>query len=247
MNLYFYASKIITPLILPSNFFIFALIIFFYLAILKKKERFKKIFSVFFILFSLISLLPLGENLIYYALEKNYKNSKLPKNIDYIFVPSGSPERIVQAIKIKNHYLPTKVKIIYSSGNAALDKKNGQDLEASFVKTIIVNSKIDKQDIIFLPNARNTIENFKQLKNFLKLEKNKKILLVTSSSHMQRSLIIAKKYNIETRGFPSSFRSRSNSFSLVNFYQNINIQRNLYYFDIFFKEMLGIFIVTVIL
>jgi uncharacterized SAM-binding protein YcdF (DUF218 family) len=98
MNLYFYASKIITPLILPSNFFIFALIIFFYLGILKKKEKFKKIFSIFFVLFSLISLLPLGENLIYYVLEKSYKNNKLPKNIDYIFVPSGSPERIVQAI-----------------------------------------------------------------------------------------------------------------------------------------------------
>ena len=247
MNLYFYVSKIITPLILPSNFFIFALIIFFYLGILKKKEKFKKIFSIFFIIFSLISLLPLGENLIYYALEKNYKNSKLPKNIDYIFVPSGSPERIVQAIKIKNHYLPTKVKIVYSSGNAALDKKNGQDSEAPFVKTIIVNSKIDKQDIIFLPNARNTIENFKQLKRFLNRDKNKKILLVTSASHMKRSLIIAKKYNIETQGFPSSLKSRTNSFSLINFYQNINIQRNLYYFDIFFREMFGIFIVTVIL
>ena len=202
---------------------------------------------LFFVLFSLISLLPLGKNLIYYVLEKNYKNSKLPKNIDYIFVPSGSPERIVQAIKIKNHYVPAKIKIIYSSGNAALDKKKGKDSETPFVKTIIVNSKMDKQDIIFLPNARNTIENFKQLKSFLKGEKNKKILLVTSASHMKRSLMIAKKYNIETQGFPSSFKSRTNSFSLVNFYQNINIQRNLYYFDIFFKEMLGIFIVTVIL
>ena len=65
MNLYFYASKIITPLILPSNFFIFALIIFFYLGILRKKEKFKKIFSIFFVIFSLISLLPLGEELIY--------------------------------------------------------------------------------------------------------------------------------------------------------------------------------------
>ena len=247
MNLYFYASKIITPLILPSNFFIFALIVFFYLGIWKKKEKFKKIFSVFFVIFSLISLLPLGKNLIYYVLEKSYKNNKLPKNIDYIFVPSGSPERIVQAIKIKNHYVPAKIKIIYSSGNAALDKKKGKDSETPFVKTIIVNSKMDKQDIIFLPNARNTIENFKQLKSFLKGEKNKKILLVTSASHMKRSLMIAKKYNIETQGFPSSFKSRTNSFSLVNFYQNINIQGNLYYFDIFFKEMLGIFIVAVIL
>ena len=127
MNLYFYVSKIITPLILPSNFFIFSLIIFLYLGIWKKKEKFKKIFFTFFVVFSLISLLPIGENLIYHMLEKKYKNNQIPKNIDYIFVPSGSKERVVQAIKIKNYYLPMKVKIIYSSGNAALDKKNGSE------------------------------------------------------------------------------------------------------------------------
>jgi len=247
MNLYFYVSKIITPLILPSNFFIFALIIFLYLGIWKKKEKFKKIFFTFFVVFSLISLLPVGENLIYHILEKKYKNNQIPKNIDYIFVPSGSKERVVQAVKIKNYYSPMKVKIIYSSGSAALDKKNGGDYETPFVKTIIDNAKIDKQDIIFLPNARNTVENFKQLKSFLKAKKNKKILLVTSASHLKRSLIIAKKYNIKIQGFPSSFKSRNNPFSLINFYQNINVQRNLYYFDVFFKEMLGIFIVTAIL
>ena len=56
---------------------------------------------------------------------------------------------------------------------------------------------------------------------------------------------VAKKYNIEIQGFPSSFKSRNNPFSLINFYQNINVQRNLYYFDVFFKEMLGIFIVLI--
>ena len=247
MNLYFYASKILGPLIIPSNFLILGLVIFFYLGVWKNKDNFKKIFSIFFVIFSMISLLPIGNKLIYHVLEKNYKNNKLPKNIDYIFVPSGDIKRIVQAIKIKNHYLPDKVKILYSSGNVYLDPKNGEDSGAIFVQTIILNSNIDKEDIIFLPGARNTIENFKQLKRFLNRDKNKKILLVTSASHMKRSLMIAKKYNIETQGFPSSFKSRTNSFSLVNFYQNINIQRNLYYFDIFFKEMLGIFIVTVIL
>jgi uncharacterized SAM-binding protein YcdF (DUF218 family) len=246
MNLYFYASKIITPLILPSNFFIFALIIFFYLGILKKKERFKRIFSIFFILFSLISLLPLGENLIYYVLEKNYKNSKLPKNIDYIFVPAGNPKRIVRAIEIKSQYLPLKVKIIYSSGNPALDKKKGNDEESPFVQTILKNSIIDEKDIIFLPDARNTIENFKQLSRYLGKDRKKNILLVTSAFHMKRSLIIAKNNKININGFPSDFYTRNNYFSLVNFYQNINIQRNLYYFNIFFKEIVGIFVVKII-
>jgi len=247
MNIYFYISKLLTPLLLPSNFLIFFLIIFFYLGIWRNKKQFKKIFCVFFIFFSLISLLPIGKNLIFYVLEKNYKNSKLPKNIDYIFVPSGGPERIVQAIKVKNQYLPANVKIIYSSGNSALDSNNGKDSETPFVQTIVKNSNIDKKDIIFLPNARNTIENFKRLNRYLTKDLNKKILLVTSASHMKRSLIIAKKNNIKAYGFPSSFYTRNNSFSLINFYQNINFQKNLSSFDIFFKEVLGIFVVKIML
>tara|TARA_B110000977_G_scaffold37115_1_gene49866 strand:- start:209 stop:952 length:744 start_codon:yes stop_codon:yes gene_type:complete len=247
MNLYFYASKILTPLILPSNFLIFALVIFFYLGVYRNKDKFKKIFFVIFIIFSSISLLPIGENLIFYVLEKNYKNSKLPKNIDYIFVPSGSSERIVQAIKIKNQYLPTKVKIIYSSGNSALDSNKGIDSEAPFVQTIVNNSNIDKKDIVFLPNARNTIENFKQLNHYLGKGSDQKILLITSSFHMKRSLIIAKKNNIKAYGLPSNFYTKNNSFSLINFYQNINFIRNLSYFDRFFKELIGIFVVKIIL
>jgi|TARA_B110000977_G_scaffold172868_1_gene225591 uncharacterized SAM-binding protein YcdF (DUF218 family) len=247
MNIYFYASKILTPLILPSNFLVFALVVFFYLGVWKSKEKFKKIFCIFFIFFSSIALLPLGKVLIHHVLEKNYKNIKLPKNIDYIFVPSGSRERIVQAIKIKNNYLPKEIKILYSSGNVSLDKKNGKDFESDFVQTIILNSNMKKNDIIFLPNARNTIENFKQLKSYLIKNKNKKTLLVTSAFHMRRSLMIAKKYNIKIYKFPSFFYTSSNAFSLINFYQNTSVQNNLYYFDIFFKEIIGIAVTKIIL
>jgi len=68
MNLYFYASKILGPLIIPSNFLILGLVIFFYLGVWKNKDNFKKIFSIFFVIFSMISLLPIGNKLIYYVL-----------------------------------------------------------------------------------------------------------------------------------------------------------------------------------
>ena len=245
MNLYFYASKILGPLILPSNFLILGLVIFFYLGVWKNKDNFKKIFSIFFVIFSMISLLPIGNKLIYYVLEKNYKNNQLPKNIDYIFVPSGDIKRIVQAIKIKNHYLPDKVKILYSSGNVYLDPKNGEDSEAIFFQTVILNSNIDKENIIFLPSARNTVENFKQLKLYLAKESNKKVLLVTSAYHMRRSLIIAKKYDLKLAGFTPITSKKNNSFSLINFYQHINFKQNLSSFDLFLRELIGIFVVKI--
>jgi len=247
MNLYFYASKILGPLILPSNFLILALVIFFYLGVWKNKDNFKKIFSILFIIFSMISLLPMGNKLIYHVLAKNYKNNKLPKNIDYIFVPSGDIKRIIHAVKIKNYYLPEKVKIIYSSGNVYLDPKSGQDSESSFTQIIIQNSNIDKEDIVLLPNARNTIENFKQLKLFLAKESNKKVLLVTSTYHMRRSLIIARKFDLKLVGFAPIASKKNNSFSLVNFYQHINFKQNLFSFDLFFRELVGILAVKIML
>ena len=241
MNLYFYVSKIITPLLLPTNILFFLLILFVYLIVWKNKNKFKKIFCIFFIIFSFISLLPVGKGLIGHLLEKEYRNNQLPNNIDYIFVPSGDLKRVGKAIKIKNYYSTNKVKIVYSSGNAYLDPANSKDFKSALDQAVLMNSNIDKKDIIILPNARNTIENFKQLKIFLSEDKNKKILLVTSAFHMKRSLVIAEKNGIKMQGYPSSFVVRHNSFSFINFYQDIDVQKNLYYFNIFFKEIMGIF------
>lgn len=245
MNLYFYTSKFLAPLLLPSNFLFLSLVVFFYLGILRNRKNFKKIFYIFFITFSSISLFPIGENLIFHSLEKNYKDAKIPKNIDYIFVPGGDDMRIIQAIKLKNQYFPTKVKIIYSGGSGLLDK-NTQDKGTLFVQTTIKNLNIDKKDIIFLPDSRNTIENFKQLERYLAKGRNKKILLVTSAFHMKRSLIIAKKKNIEAYGYPSNFYT-GNYFSLIDYYQMIDISRNLFYFNVFFKELVGIFVAKTII
>jgi uncharacterized SAM-binding protein YcdF (DUF218 family) len=248
MNLYFYASKILAPLILPSNFLILALIVFFYLGVWNNKEKFKKIFYIFFLIFSIISIFPMGNFLINHGLEKSYRNSKLPNRLDYIFVPSGNYERIITAIKIRKNYLPNEVKIIYSHGDATIDKKNSNNkIYNELVQTIISISNIDKKDIVSLPDARNTIENFKQLNKYLSGDKSKKILLVTNAFHMKRSLVIAEKYKIQVQAFPSSFYTSNRYFSLINYYQGMSFQKNLFYFDVFVRELLGIFAVKVVL
>ena len=103
MDLYFYISKIATPLIVPSNIIIFLLIIFFYIGFIKNKFFFKKFFTFIFVIFSIISILPVGHNLIYFFLEKDFYSPKVPSKVDYIFVISGSPSRIIKAIDLKNN------------------------------------------------------------------------------------------------------------------------------------------------
>ena len=240
-DLYFYISKIVTPFIIPSNILTFLLIIFFYIGFIKNKIYVRKFFISIFIIFSTISIFPIGNNLIYFFLEKRFYNPEIPNKIDYIFVPSGSIKRTIFALNFLNNSNLKEVKIIFSSGIPYLDQNNSKDSETSIVKSLVSSSKISSENIIFLPNARNTFENFKRLNEFL-IEKNKgqsKILLITDAFHMKRSLMMAKKFNINISSLPSNFLTKKDSVGLINTYQNISIVNNLRDFDTFIKELIS--------
>ena len=240
-DLYFYISKIVTPFIIPSNILTFLLIIFFYIGFIKNKIYVRKFFISIFIIFSTISIFPIGNNLIYFFLEKRFYNPEIPNKIDYIFVPSGSIKRTIFALNFLNNSNLKEVKIIFSSGIPYLDQNNSKDSETSIVKSLVSSSKISSENIIFLPNARNTFENFKRLNEFL-IEKNKgqsKILLITDAFHMKRSLMMAKKFNINISSLPSNFLTKKDSVGLINAYQNISIVNNLRDFDTFIKELIS--------
>ena len=241
MDAYFYISKIFTPLIVPSNFFIFILIISFYFGIYKKRIFFKKIFVTIFILFSIISTIPVGSSLIFFFLERDFIDAKVQKDLNYIFVPSGGHDRLIAAIRIKNEYNLDSVKIIYSTGKAFIEKDKATDVELLFVNNLILNSKIKKQDIIFLPEARNTLENFKRLNEYLILvnKKSSKILLITHGYHLKRSLMLASKYELQIYPFSSSLIHTKNEKSIINSYQAISFLHNLRLFDIFAKELIS--------
>jgi len=241
VDLYFYISKIASPLLVPSNILIFLLIIFSYIGFIKNKIFFRKFFTFIFIIFSIISVFPVGHNLIFFFLEKNFYSSKIPSVVDYIFVPSGSINRIISAMDLLKNSELKDAKIIFSSGVAYLDKNKSKDSETNLVKDLILNSNIDGDNIIFLPDARNTFENFKRLNEFL-IKKNKidsKILLITDAFHMNRSLIMAKKFNLNVSGLSSNYITKQDSFGLINSYQNMSFINNLRKFDIFVKELIS--------
>ena len=240
-DLYFFISKIVTPLIIPSNILIFLLIIFFYISFIKNKIFVRKFFISIFVIFSIISVFPIGNNLIYFFLEKKFYKPEIPSKIDYIFVPSGSIKRTIFALNFLNNLNTKDVKIIFSSGIPYLDKNNSKDSETILVKSLISSSKISSENIIFLPNARNTFENFKRLNEFL-IKKNKdqsKVLLITDAFHIKRSLMMAKKFNLNISSLPSSYITNKNTVGLINSYQNISIINNLRDFDIFIKELIS--------
>lgn len=242
MDYYFTISKLLTPLVSLSNFLILGLTICFYFGIINKKKLFKKIFIILFLSFTTLSIFPIGYQLFYLFLEKEYYDQSIPENIDYIFVPSGGQERFITAIDIKNKYKLKNVKILYSSGNPFLDKENSEDKEKFIIDKIIKNSKIKNSDIIFLPEARNTFENIKRLNEYLNKINNhdSKILLVTHAFHLKRCLLISKKYKLNIFGYASSYYTKKHSSGFLNNYQGVCLLCNLNFMDYFVKESLSL-------
>ena len=241
-------SKFLAPFLKLTNILIL-LIIF---IIFFRKNFSRKIFRLFayfvILLFLLISILPIGNFGLKY-LEKNYINQQQFSNIENIIVLAGSEdiqstkvtkklnlnsasERLIASVKLANQFKNAKIFFLGGDGNIT---KNSID-ETFVAKKFFKDINFDINRIHFINNTRNTYEN---LKEFKIKDNNNKNVLITSAFHMKRSLLIAKKLNIELIPYGVDYRS-VNFFSIVNFYQSFSVSHNLSSFDIFFREMLGI-------
>ena len=234
-NLYFYLSKILAPLLNPTNLLFLALIILFVIYYKNKKKNIFKLLSITIFLLSIISFLPVGNFGLKY-LEKDFLNNESYQNIDNIVVLSGSDYRLLASIKLGNKYKNTE--IYYVGGNAYLIKNNLND-EINNAKKIYEELNFDMTRVNFVGRSRNTIENFKEIEK-LKLTDSKTVL-ITSAYHMRRSMIIAKDFGLDLIPYVVDSKTNRQS-SFLNIYQDFNISRNLASFNLFFREIIGIIV-----
>ena len=248
--MYFYLSKFLAPLINLTNLLFFLLIII-YFTNLKTKFRFKFFSNIILILLLLISFFPLGNFGLKY-LEKDYILQDKVDKIDNIAVLAGSEkifsteitkklslndgsERLIASAKLALEYPNSKIYYLGGDGRLVKSKFN----EADVAKIFYSNIHLDLNKVIFIDNTRNTIENLKAFKNINTL--NQSNILVTSAFHMKRSMMIAKKLDLNIKPYAVDFRS-INDFDILNYYQMFSIADNWQSFNIFFRELLGIFV-----
>ena len=115
-------------------------------------------------------------------LEKDFIIKKEYKNIKNILVLSGADERIIASISLAYQY--PEAKVFYVGGNAYLVKNNDND-DPTIAKKFYNELNFDMDRINFIGKSRNTIENFKEIKE-LNL-KYSETILITSAYHMKRS------------------------------------------------------------
>lgn len=112
---------------------------------------------------------------------------------------SRAVNRVTQLIPLYRSGVVTK--IIISGGSSSL--KEQQKSEANEVRRLLLEWKVDERDILVEGDSRNTYENLKNNKEIL--GRFNKVLLVTSSYHMRRSLAIADKLGIETTPYVTDY------------------------------------------
>ena len=228
--MYFLVSKILSPFFLFSNLLILLLIVTFIF-----RKKFKKIFYSFLIFFLFLGLLPIGKFLELELLHKDFYNKKNVDNFDALLVLGGDERRIIHAMNLIKKY--QNVTLVFAGGDSFLieDKEeNETDGFKKLVKNILIDDKYHVLD-----SSRNTIENLLKFKEFNKDKKFKKVVLLSSPSHMKRSLTISKKMKLNL--YPYYWKKDwIYSFAPLNYYQRFSFVKNIRSFDVLFKEKLGI-------
>jgi len=112
-----------------------------------------------------------------------------------------------------------KIPIIYSGGTG--DIFDQVPIEARLTRTYALSSGIPESDFLIETNSRNTYENIQETKKILDQKfpgsKTHRVILVTSSIHMPRSVLIAMKAGLEPIPEPADFIVRSSGFDLHDF------------------------------
>tara|TARA_Y100000816_G_scaffold67319_1_gene44867 strand:- start:259 stop:981 length:723 start_codon:yes stop_codon:yes gene_type:complete len=231
--LYYYLSKFLGPLLNPTNFLFIILVILFIYYLISKKKNILKILSLNILIIIIVAFFPTGSLGLKY-LEKDFIIKKEYENIKNILVLSGADERIIASISLAHQY--PEAKVFYVGGNAYLVQNNDND-DPTIAKKFYNDLNFDLDRINFIGKSRNTIENFREIKE-LNL-KYSETVLITSAYHMKRSMMIAEKQGVRVIPYPVNPISRSKT-PLLNRYQVFDVVNNLSKFNTFFREILGI-------
>ena len=248
--MYSLLSSFLNPLLNSTNLLIFLSILLFFLNLKIKKNYFIYLRYLVLSIFLSISFLPIGSIGLNY-LEKNYMKQQEIIDFDNIIVLGGTEnisatihtkklnfhggsERLISSVKLA--LIKPDSTIFFLGGNQGLLEKDKIN-ESYVAKLFYTDVGFDLSRVVFINDTNNTKQNLYAFKKFN--SKDKAAVLITSAFHMKRSMLIAKELDLNLTPYAVEFKSIT-EFNLIDNFQNFSINRNLSFFDLFFKEMLGI-------
>jgi uncharacterized SAM-binding protein YcdF (DUF218 family) len=263
--MFYYAAKIISFLILPSNTALVLGLIGLFASFTRRFRRFGHFLLGFAILaFAVMGLSPLG-NLMIQPLEERFPapafasqadttsaNANLPK-IAGIIVLGGSvdtyistarhqtalndsAERMTAAAGLSRQF--PDAKIIFTGGVGSLAGQFRGDIsEADASRTLFRSFGIPDDRMIFENRSRDTYENAQFTYQLLKPQPGQAYLLVTSGYHMPRSMGLFRKAGFDVMAYPVNYRTAGAQDAMQPFY---TMSDGLHQCNIAAREWIGL-------
>jgi uncharacterized SAM-binding protein YcdF (DUF218 family) len=217
---YFFLSKTVGGMLLPSNLLIGVGIVGLLLLLSRFASLGRKLVAASVLLLAICGFSPIG-NLLFYPLE-----SRFPPWDDTRGAPDGivvlggaiqpnlsaahgiamfgpSIDRMIAAAGLAHRY--PNARIVFSGGNANLVSSDAAR-EADFATPVFESLGLSKDRLIIERRARNTEENAEFSKALVSPKNGERWLLVTSAYHMPRSVGIFRKAGFEVEPYPVDWR-----------------------------------------
>ena len=238
----FVAKKIISAFLLPVPIAIFLLFLAFLFLLFNSYKKAK-----LFLMFSLLWLLLISNqsfsNMLIKPLENAYPTlHETPADIEYILVLGNAHKtnsdypitselnvtainRLVEGIRHYNNLGNAKLIL---SGYAFSDENS----HAFMQKKLALSLGVKEEDIITLHTPRTTYEEAIETK---KIVEDKKIILVTTASHMKRAALLFEKANVDFIASPTNHKYVKSNYP-SSYFSASNINK----VELAFHEYLGI-------
>lgn len=209
---------ILKRLILPPTLLILLLMVGFTFSFLRFRRLGRVILAFSIVVFYVLSISPTGD-LLLGSLESRYpvlSPERLPRVGTLVVLGGGasgtthlpissrltqsSTKRLLEAVRL--YHLMDRPKIVISGGSGNPFVKVS---EAALMRELLLDLGIPRRRILIEGESRNTFENGKAVQ---RMRLNKPLVLITSASHMARSLQVFEALGMSPLPAPCDFKAR---------------------------------------
>lgn len=238
--MFFSLSKIIWFFLQPLTFLLTLMLLGLILRSLKWKKLAFLFYAPAIVLLITLHIYPLGDHILFPLENRFHKPDKLPEKIDGIIILGGSiettvssqrgspelnnaAERVTTGFSLAQQY--PEAKVIFTGGLGRLaNRDKGIISESSAAQMIFTQMGLKNPGRLLLEHeSRNTHENALFSKKLINDDVGGNWLLVTTASHMPRSVGIFRKVGWNVIPYPVDFRATLPGQRMFNF----NIMNNL--------------------
>jgi uncharacterized SAM-binding protein YcdF (DUF218 family) len=215
----FIVKKIIGPFLVPPGLFVVFLLVSSLWFFRRKNRKASAVNFFLALLVWAVSISPVSDAMLR-GLEAQFPLPGNPEGDVIILLGGGvndvAPDlsgigapseemmgRIITAVRLQRRL---RVPVIVSGGRVFKNK----GAEAPVVRRFLVDLGVPEQEIITEERSRDTIENARYTSKICDRQGYSRVLLVTSGSHMKRTLLAFRKAGMEVIPFPSDFKSLGN-------------------------------------